>query len=125
MIRVKIAPRKQNAPRPAWKVADAFRQWLRGRPCACNGAHDGCGGFMESAHVDYAATGTPDAKGMGSKVADRWCIPLSANCHRLQHNKGWPWFEQHILGGLGRAELMAAEYWRLWPARGQWERDHA
>lgn len=69
---------------------------------------------MEAAHVDYAAKGTVEAKGMGSKVADRWQIPLSHNCHRLQHTKGWPWFDKHILGGIGRGEMMAAEYWRLW-----------
>lgn len=69
---------------------------------------------MEAAHVDYAGKGTPDAKGMGSKVADRWQIPLSHNCHRLQHTKGWPWFDQHILGGIERGAMMASEYWRLW-----------
>lgn len=69
---------------------------------------------MQACHVDYAAKGTPDAKGMSSKVADRWQIPMSAKCHDLQHRKGWPWFDLHILGGHGRGELMAAEYWRLW-----------
>lgn len=123
-MRVDIRPRVTKAPRPAWKVADQFRQWLRGRPCACGGRHMDCGGRMESAHVDYAAKGTRDAKGVSSKVADRWCIPLSETCHALQHRKGWPWFDQHILGGIGRAEMMAAEYWRLWPSRAKWEAEH-
>jgi len=111
---VNVRPRKRNAPRPAWKVCAAFGQWLRGRPCACGGRNDDCGGPMQAAHVDYAGKGTPDAKGAGTKVADRWQIPLSANCHRLQHSKGWPWFDQHILGGIGRGAMMASEYWRLW-----------
>lgn len=51
---------------------------------------------------------------MSSKVADRWAIPLSANCHRLQHDKGWPWFDVTILGLAGAGEKMAAEFWRLW-----------
>lgn len=69
---------------------------------------------MQSAHVDYAAKGTPEAKGMGTKVADKWQIPLSLLCHKLQHDKGWPWFDKNILGGPKAGEQMAAEYWRLW-----------
>jgi len=123
LARSAIKPRKQNAPRPAWKVADAFRQWLRGRPCACCRANADCGGPMVAAHVDYAAKGTRDAKGTASKVADRWNIPLSDNCHRLQHSKGWPWFEKNILGR--RADTLAAAYWNVWPGRIAWERKQA
>jgi hypothetical protein len=114
MIRVDVRPRKRNSPRPAWKVCASFLQWLRGRPCACGGRNPDCGGPMQAAHVDYAAKGTAEAKGMSSKVADRWAIPLSANCHRLQHDKGWPWFDVTILGLAGAGEKMAAEFWRLW-----------
>lgn len=108
--------RHRNAPRPAWKVADAFRQWLRGRPCACEGKNPDCGGLIRSAHVDYAGS-----KGMGTKVADCDCIPLSDNCHRLQHQIGWKSFETAFLKGLGSALLMANEYWRAWPGRAKWE----
>lgn len=81
-----------------------------------------CSGKIQSAHVDYAGKGTPDAKGTASKVADRWAIPLSETCHMLQHNRGWPWFDLNILGRAGAAEIMASEYWRLWPGRAAWER---
>lgn len=117
--------RHRNAPRPEWKVAGAFRQWLRGRPCACEGRNPDCGGPMRSAHVDYAGKGTPDAKGAGSKVADRWCIPLTDNCHRLQHGKGWPWFDARMLGGPGRGAMLAAAYWSAWPGRKAWESNNA
>lgn len=113
--RIDTSPRRKNSKRPAWKVCDAFRQWLRGRPCACGGRNKDCDGAMVAAHVDYAAKGTPDAKGTGTKVADRWCIPLSDACHRLQHAKGWPWFDKNILGQAGAGELMAAAYWQRWP----------
>jgi hypothetical protein len=76
---------------------------------------------MRSAHVDYAAKGTPDAKGTATKVADRWCIPASDNCHKLQHNIGWPEFEKRFLPA--KAELLAAEYWNRWPGRAKWEND--
>lgn len=105
--------------RPAWKMAAAFGEWLRKRPCACQGHNPDCGGVMMAAHVDYAAKGTPDAKGMSSKVADRWQIPLTDNCHRLQHSKGWPWFEANIL--KCKAEDLADFLWRKWPGRIEWE----
>lgn len=114
MSLVDTRPRHRNAPRPAWKVCEAFLQYLRGRACACKGQNPHCGGKIVAAHVDYAAKGTREAKGTSTKVADRWAIPLSDLCHKLQHDKGWPWFDFEILGRAGAAELMAAEYWRLW-----------
>ena len=113
-MRVDTSPRHKNAPRPAWKVVTAYLQWLRGRKCACGGKIGNCFGPIQAAHVDYAAKGTPDAKGTGTKVADRWAIPLSAGCHLLQHGKGWPWFDVTILGKAGAAEKMAAAYWSQW-----------
>lgn len=74
---------------------------------------------MVAAHVDYAGKGTRDAKGTGSKASDRFCIPLSDNCHRLQHAKGWPWFERNIL--KARGVDLAGDYWHMWPGRRAWE----
>jgi hypothetical protein len=107
--------RHRNAPRPAWKVADAFRQWLRGRPCACQDKNPDCGGLIRSAHVDHAGS-----KGMGTKVADSNCIPLSDNCHQLQHRIGWRTFETTYLPGKDAVKL-SEEYWRAWPGRAKWE----
>lgn len=70
---------------------------------------------MVAAHVDYAAKGSSEAKGLASKVSDRWAIPLSWLCHLLQHEKGWPWFDINILGKAGAGQELAAEYWRLFP----------
>lgn len=119
LARVNIKPRKQNAPRPAWKVAEAFKQWIRGRSCACEGRNPHCDGRIQSAHVDYAG-----GKGVGTKVADRHCIPLSEACHRLQHDKGWKWFDERILGAPGRGLMLAQAYWQAWPGRSRWEADH-
>lgn len=121
LSRAATRPRRQNAPRPAWKAADAFRKWLRGRPCACEGRNPDCGGTMVAAHVDYAGKGTPDAKGTGTKAADRFCIPLSDECHKLQHAKGWPWFDIQVLRRAGAGETLAAAYWQAWPGRRAWE----
>lgn len=97
---------------------------MRKLPCTCGGRNPDCGGRILSAHVDYAAKGTPDAKGVGSKVADRWCIPLSDNCHKLQHNIGWPPFEARYLPA--KAEILAAEFWDAWirtESGKKWTRD--
>lgn len=116
LARSAFAPRKKNAPRPAWKVAEAFKQWLRGRPCACAGRNPDCGGPVQAAHAgEMGDTGT------GTKAADRLCIPLTANCHRLQHDKGWPWFEANMLRMTRRQATDA--YWRAWPGRAKWEAD--
>ena len=115
---VNTAPRRKNAPRPAWKVAESFKQWLRGRPCAADG-HGLCDGRFVAAHVDHAGD-----KGMGTKASDRHCIPLCDGHHKRQHSRGWKTFEAECLGGKS-AVAMAAAYWRAWPGRVAWERDHA
>lgn len=113
-MRVNVSPRKQNAPRPAWKVAKAFHQWLRGRPCAADG-YGLCDGVMQAAHVDHAGD-----KGMGTKVSDRFALPLCAGHHHRQHLRGWATFERECLGGKS-AVAMADAYWSAWPGRHQWE----
>lgn len=104
MLRVDTRPRKRNAPRPAWKVAIAFRQWLRGRPCAV-AARRGCSGLIEAAH-----TPDPRSKGVGTKAADHNCIPLCETHHKLHTRKGW----SAIGLDRERAQAMAAAYWRAW-----------
>jgi len=113
-MKVDVRPRHRNAPRPAWKVAESFKQWLRGRPCAADG-HGLCDGKVQSAHVDHAGD-----KGMGTKVSDRHCIPLCAGHHTRQHTRGWATFERECLGGKP-AVALAAAYWQAWPGRGDWE----
>lgn len=116
-MKIDIRPRRRNAPRPAWKVADSFRQWLRGRPCAAD-AYGHCDGRMVAAHVDHAGD-----KGMGTKVADRHCIPLCDGHHKRQHARGWATFERECLGGKP-AVALADAYWRAWPGRSEWEREN-
>jgi hypothetical protein len=119
-MRVDTRPRKRNAPRIAEKSAPGFLQWLRGRECyaSCRLAADGsCDGKIEAAHVDYAG-----GKGVGTKVADRYAIPLCAAHHRLQHDRGWKWFDVNMLAGAGQGLEAAEQFWFLWPGRIAWER---
>lgn len=117
-MRVDTRPRKRNAPRPAEKSAPAFLQWLRGRACRAFGP--GCSGKIEAAHVDYAG-----GKGMGSKVSDRFAIPLCSGHHRQQHRFGWQSFEHAAWNQNGYALSSANAYWRAWPGRIAWERKQA
>lgn len=114
MIRVDTRPRRRNAPRPAEKSAPGYLQWLRGRPCACGGSNPDCGGKMQAAHGPDKAT-----KGMGTKCRDSAAIPLSANCHALQHVRGWITFTLDHLPG--HPLKMAEAYWKAWPGRVAWE----
>lgn len=109
---VNIKPRHRNAPRPAEKSALGFLKWLRGRGCimAFN-----CEGRIEAAHVDYAGD-----KGIGTKVSDRFAIPMCAKHHREQHTDGWETFE-HRYGGFSALSI-AEQYWQKWPGRLAWER---
>lgn len=104
------------------KDAPKFLKWLKGLPCACGGKNKWCAGKSDPAHVDYAAKGTPDAKGLGTKVADRFSIPLSRGCHAKHTDElGWDAFEQTL--PTKDAEALSRAYWQQWPGRREWERD--
>ena len=109
-MRVDTRPRKQNAGRPKWKVATAYLKWLRGRRCLID---RDCEGRMEACHVDYAGD-----KGMGTKVSDRFAVPMCAAHHAESHEQGVQTFEvKHRVNLLKAAEA----YWDAWPGRHEWE----
>jgi hypothetical protein len=112
-VRIDTRPRKRNAPRPLEKSAPGYLQWLRGRNCIVGSA--ACLGKIEAAHVDHAGD-----KGMGTKVSDRYAIPLCSHHHRMQHTYGWPEFERNYIP-LGAINA-ASRYWDKWPGRIAWER---
>lgn len=115
LSRTAFQPRRRNAGRPKHKTAWSYLAWLRGRPCALDN-RGGCGGRMEAAHVDYAGD-----KGMGTKVSDRFTIPLCSDHHRSQHQWGWESFEANF---KFNALLAAQAYWHAWPGRRSWEEAH-
>lgn len=120
-MRIDTRPRHKNAPRPAEKCAPQFLQWLRGRQCVICAKW---GSFSpetqprtEAAHVDYAGD-----KGMGTKVSDRFAIPLCGSLtghHALQHNLGWETFEARY--NIDALDL-ASQFWKAWPGRLAWEK---
>lgn len=118
MIRVSTKPRHKNAPRPAEKSAPGYLQWLRGRECIFVNI-DGCRceGKIEAAHLDWAG-----GKGMGTKVADKFAVPMCAGHHRLQHRKGWLTFMAEREVGTEVMIDGARQFWSKWPGRIAWER---
>lgn len=121
-----IRSRHRNSPRPAWRVAEAFQQWVRGRPCYL-ADKGGCGVHGGRKPVEFAHVDCAGGKGMGVKVADQFGIPLCPRHHDEQHGKigefrnrgGWPTFQ--IKYGFNAVKV-AGEYWRAWPGRLEWER---
>lgn len=109
----------KRAGRPIWKQAEEFMRWLRKLPCArCEAAPGDLNNPVVSAHVDMAG-----GKGIGSKVADKHCIPLCDSCHKEQHQVGWLTFEKRL--PLADAIALACVYWTEWPGRIAWERELA
>jgi hypothetical protein len=115
-----LKPRKRNAPRPAWKVTEAYLQWLRGRPCFL-ARKGGCGlgepprrSPVEACHVDGAG-----GKGASTKVADRFAVPMCQRHHDEQGGKigsfrqrgGWASFQ--LKYGFNAVDV-AASYWDAW-----------
>lgn len=62
---------------------------------------------MEAAHGPDKAT-----KGMSTKCRDSAAIPISSNCHRLQHSIGWTTFGMRYLPA--EPLVMADAYWTEW-----------
>lgn len=119
-MRVDVRARHRNAGRPPEKDAKGFLQWLRGRPCIFADQGD-CQGKIVPAHLDFAG-----GKGMSTKVADRYCVPMCGLAHHArQHNIGWDTFMLEM--GVTREQLMlaAARLWSAWPGREAWERKTA
>ena len=112
--------RPARAGRPAWKCAEEYKRWLRKLPCSCCGHIRTDENPIVAAHVDHGGQGTADAKGTGTKAADRWCIPLCDDCHKRQHRLGWKSFEIEL--PTREATSLARAFWQRWPGRVAWER---
>lgn len=109
---VDTRPRHKNAGRPPEKCAPQFLQWLRSRRCILNRTGD-CSGKARACHVDYAG-----GKGMATKVADKFSVPMCDGHHGEQH-RGWKTFEaKYRINCLA----LSADFWLRWPGRPAWER---
>lgn len=113
--RIDLSPRHKNSGRPPEKDAPGFLQWIRTKNCllAGNKKAGPCWGKIRACHVDYAG-----GKGVATKVADRFSVPMCDGHHDEQH-KGWQTFERkHDLDALDAS----IKFWFAWPGRRDWER---
>jgi len=79
-FRIKPPPAQIVGKGPPQKKPD-YLAWIHTLPCVATGQMG-----VEAAHVSfqnlrYGAIG----RGKGRKVADRWVVPLRAECHATQH----------------------------------------
>lgn len=116
MLKIDTSRRNKNAGRPAHKSAPGFLQFLRTRNCIL--AHTGeCQGKVRACHWDQAGD-----KGVGTKVSDRWALPMCDEHHRIQTDvAGWPNFQ--IQHGFN-AKAVCEAFWQAWPSRAKWEREN-
>lgn len=105
--------RHTNAGRPAEKSAPGFLAFVRQRPCILD--HTGeCRGKVRACHWDEAGD-----KGMGTKVADKWSLPMCDGHHQEQTDVlGWPKFQVKY---RFNAREFCEQLWRAWPSRLRWE----
>lgn len=105
----------KEAPLPSRKTARVeqpdYLKWIRSLPCVITGTRP-----VEAAHVSFAnpAYGA-HGRGKGSKVSDRWALPLSPAAHRAQHGAGEQsfWFEHGI-----NPHVLCMSLWGLFCERG-------
>ena len=115
-MKIDLRKRHKNSGRPPEKDAPAFKEWLRKTHSCAFHLYGGCGGKLEAMHLDFAG-----GKGMGTKVADSFCLPCCSGHHGRQHTRGWATFCKE-LGVTKEALLDAADrLWRAWPGRAKWE----
>lgn len=112
--RLSTKRRHQNAGRPPVKDAPGFLAYVRQRPCIL--AHTGeCRGKVRACHWDEAGD-----KGMATKVADQWSLPMCDGHHQEQTDVlGWPKFQEKYRFS---AKAFCETLWRAWPGRVAWLR---
>ena len=68
-------------PKQKAKKSAPYLNYIRQLPCCVTGVMG-----VEAAHVSYASPWhCAYGRGRGTKVADRWAVPLSSYEHRQQH----------------------------------------
>lgn len=108
----RIAPSQSAPPSKATArvKAGAYLDFIRILPCVITGQRP-----VEAAHVSFEnrLVGAP-GRGKGSKVSDRWALPLSPEMHRQQHsmNEREFWRQQGI-----DPHMICLTIWGLWCER--------
>lgn len=74
----------KSARRPNGKLDRKHREFVRSLPCICCGATVN----IQAAHVRMSSAEHDKFNAMGTKPADKYCVPLCGRCHLGdQHSK--------------------------------------
>lgn len=105
----KSAP-QQFPKRKAEKSKD-YLAFLHTLPCVVSGRYG-----VEAAHVNHPSLSHGHyGRGKGTKASDRWALPLSPDCHRLQHAMN----ERDYWASVGADPyLLCLTIWGLWSEMG-------
>lgn len=98
-------------PKSKPKKEASYLAFLHQLPCVVSGAYG-----VQAAHVSFANTALGHyGRGKGTKVPDRWALPLSPAEHAKQHamNEREYWRQAEI-----NPHLMALAIWGLWTELG-------
>lgn len=115
--RLDTKKRIRNAGRPAHKDAPGFLRFVRQFPCILADSGE-CWGKIRACHWDEAGD-----KGMGTKVSDRYSLPMCDGHHAEQTDVlGWPEFQKKYRFD---PREFCDRLWNKWPGRIAWLRDLA
>lgn len=81
-FRVANTFRPEPTPKKKATKSKSYLAFIHSLPCCVSGRYG-----VEAAHLSFAATRYGHyGRGKGTKVSDRWVLPLHADEHRRQHS---------------------------------------
>jgi len=107
-----------QTPKAKAKKKPDYLSFLHSLPCVVTGKMG-----VEAAHLSYAA---PEyghyGRGRGTKIGDRWALPLSPEHHRMQHSMN----EERYWAGTGiNPHVLALTLFGLWSDLGDDAEEYA
>jgi hypothetical protein len=82
-FRISTQARPDPTPKAKARKNGSYLAFIRSLPCAVSGSRSD----IEAAHLSFACTPLGHyGRGRGTKVGDRWCLPLTSEAHRQQHS---------------------------------------
>jgi hypothetical protein len=91
-----------NLKQPKFE-SEKYRRWIASLPCCVSGVEG-----TQAAHIRSGTGG-----GMGFKPSDAWCVPLSPEQHRIQHEIGETTFWA-LYGGIQAAKQLAQDLYEIY-----------
>lgn len=119
MTGFRIMPlQRVQVPKAKAKKSGEYLAFIRQLPCAVTGVMG-----VEAAHLSFAKPALGHyGRGKGTKVSDRWVLPLSPSQHREQHSMSEERFWESYQYS---PHILALTLWGLWSDLGDGALDFA